>query len=200
MIFGFNTDVKCGDLVYHVQSEARKAEQLLQTQVFVRGRCLGKHAVSYAEQAARADFSEDVMHELLKEQHRRIVEATRDGQVASVIQVTDPAAAAAAAPASHTSIQGGLAINKVSSSVQEGAVVLKFAITDGGHPVAGAELAARLEHPAAAPLESKSTTGADGAAEVTFAVTRAVLAEGVITLQATHGAHTVTRHIRPRKA
>ena len=48
MIFGFNTDVKHGDTIYHVQSEARESEQLLQTQVFVRGRCIGKKATSYA--------------------------------------------------------------------------------------------------------------------------------------------------------
>ncbi|PYX39799.1 MAG: hypothetical protein DMG81_08415 [Acidobacteria bacterium] len=46
MIFGFNTDVKQGDTVYHVQSEARENELILQTQVFVRGRCIGKRATS----------------------------------------------------------------------------------------------------------------------------------------------------------
>ena len=38
--------------VYHVQSEAREGELLLQTQVFVRGRCIGKRASSYADKAA----------------------------------------------------------------------------------------------------------------------------------------------------
>ena len=42
MIFGFNTDIKHEDTVYHVQSEARENELTLQTQVFVRGRCIGK--------------------------------------------------------------------------------------------------------------------------------------------------------------
>src|ERR1700722_19120603 len=51
MIFGFNTDIKHDGTVYHVQSEAREHELLLQTQVFVRGRCIGKHAVSYADKA-----------------------------------------------------------------------------------------------------------------------------------------------------
>ena len=54
MIFGFNTDVKHGDTVYHVQSEARENELLLQTQVFVRGRCIGKRATSYADKAAES--------------------------------------------------------------------------------------------------------------------------------------------------
>ena len=49
MIFGFNTDIKHNDTVYHVQSEARENELLLQTQVFVRGRCVGKRATPYAD-------------------------------------------------------------------------------------------------------------------------------------------------------
>jgi len=72
MIFGFNTDVKVGDTVYHVQSEARKHDQLLQTQVFVRGRCIGKKATSYTEQIASPDFNDDRMHEMLKSQHKFI--------------------------------------------------------------------------------------------------------------------------------
>ena len=54
MIFGFNTDVKHGDTIYHVQSEARESELLLQTQVFVRGRCIGKRATSYASKPSEA--------------------------------------------------------------------------------------------------------------------------------------------------
>ena len=33
-IFGFNTDVKLADVVYHVQSEARQQDLLLQTLIF----------------------------------------------------------------------------------------------------------------------------------------------------------------------
>ena len=46
MIFALNTDVKHGDTIYHVQNEAREGERLLQTQVFVRGRYIGKIATS----------------------------------------------------------------------------------------------------------------------------------------------------------
>ena len=57
MIFGFNTDVKHGDTIYHVQSEARESELLLQTQVFVRGRCVGKKATSYAARASDGNLA-----------------------------------------------------------------------------------------------------------------------------------------------
>jgi len=89
MIFGFNTDVKVGDTVYHVQSEARKADQLLQTQVFVRGRCIGKKATSYAEKVGSPDFNDDRMHEMLKAQHKTILEAVRENRVEGLLEKSD---------------------------------------------------------------------------------------------------------------
>ena len=81
VIFGFNTDVKHADAVYHVQSEARQHELLLQTQIFVKGRCIGKRATSYARQADQPGFSEEQMHEMLKNQHRHFVAAAREGKL-----------------------------------------------------------------------------------------------------------------------
>ena len=85
MIFGFNTDVKHGDTVYHVQSEANSASQQLLTTVFVQGRCLGKKSSSYAEQAAQPDCNDQKIHEILKEQYRRVRDAIREGHVEQVI-------------------------------------------------------------------------------------------------------------------
>ena len=66
MIFGFNTDVKHGDTIYHVQSEAREGELLLQTQVFVRGRCVGKKATSYGPKPAEAPTGDAQKEQLLR--------------------------------------------------------------------------------------------------------------------------------------
>lgn len=88
MIFGFNTDVKHGDTLYHVQSEARQSSHLLQTMVFVSGRCVGKRATSYGEYAATPEFSEDRMHELLKEQHLFVVDAIKEGKLEVALQST----------------------------------------------------------------------------------------------------------------
>jgi hypothetical protein len=81
VIFGFNTDVRREGTVYHVQSEARTNESLLETQVFVGGRCLGKRATSYAGAQQRPGFSEDQIHDLLKNQHKRFVAAVREGRI-----------------------------------------------------------------------------------------------------------------------
>ncbi len=81
MIFGFNTDVKFADTVYHVQSEARQHELVLQTLVFLKGRCIGKRTASYAEQTKQPGFSEEHMHDLLKDQHKHFVAAVREGRI-----------------------------------------------------------------------------------------------------------------------
>lgn len=99
MIFGFNTDVKYGAAVYHVQSEARENELLLQTQVFVKGRCIGKRATSYAGRMQEPGFSDDQMHELLKDQHRRMVEAVRAGRIEAELGVSGPGVSTATMPA-----------------------------------------------------------------------------------------------------
>src|ERR1700733_4626084 len=85
MIFGFNTDVKHEDTVYHVQSEARESELLLQTQVFVRGRCIGKRATSYSGQAAESRFTDQQKEQILREQHRLVLDSIRDGRVDGVL-------------------------------------------------------------------------------------------------------------------
>lgn len=98
VIFGFNTDVKYGSTVYHVQSEARNHESLLQSQIFVKGRCIGKRATPYPEKEDPAGCSEEKLHELLKQQHRRLVEAARAGRIEEELD-GEPAAAPVAAPA-----------------------------------------------------------------------------------------------------
>src|SRR5436305_14762283 len=77
MIFGFNTDVKHDESVYHVQSEARKADLLLQTMVFVKGHCIGKYASSYAEQVGNPGFSEEHIHDLWKKQYREELDVVK---------------------------------------------------------------------------------------------------------------------------
>src|SRR5215472_15086442 len=84
MIFGFNTDIKHQDTVYHVQSEAREADLLLQTQVFVKGRCIGKRATPYREQAQSPDFTDQKKEQILREQHRLVLDAIRDGRLEEV--------------------------------------------------------------------------------------------------------------------
>lgn len=76
MIFGFNTEVVLGPTCYHLQSEFRARERLLQTQVFVSGQCVGKVTKQPAANLTEADCQQ-----ALKEQHRAAVAAAREGKI-----------------------------------------------------------------------------------------------------------------------
>ncbi len=193
MIFGFNTDTKVGDTVYHVQSEARQNDLLLQTQVFVRGQCIGKRASSYADQAAHPGFTDEHMHELLKTQHRMVLEAVRSGKMEGTVghnmEIQD------------TTGQG-LAIRWVNSDAAyiDSVVVMKFVVTDAGAAVEGAQLTSRLALSSDAPVYSQTSTDASGAAEMKLALDAAALHEAAILVQAQHGEKSATRKFRLRKA
>jgi len=88
MIFGFNTDVKFGDTVYHVQTEAHRASQSFLSTIFVKGQCIGKKSEPYAEKGD--DQSDQQLHELLKELHRTVVEAIREGRLEEILKPPGP--------------------------------------------------------------------------------------------------------------
>ena len=193
MIFGFNTDTKVGDTVYHVQSEARQNDLLLQTQVFVRGQCIGKRASSYADQASHPGFTDEQMHELLKSQHRMVLEAVRGGKMEGTVghnlEIQD------------TNGQG-LAIRWLNPDVvfADSSVVMKFAVTDAGAAVEGAKLTSRFAVSNDAPIHSQASTDASGAAEMKLVLDESALREAAILVQAEHGEKSATRKFRLRKA
>src|SRR6266545_3525294 len=196
MIFGFNTDIKHDDTVYHVQSEARQAEQLLQTQVFVRGRCIGKHANSYAAHHSRPDFSDDKMHELLKEQHRSVIDAIRAGTLDELFgHMSTPAsqpkpAETAGSPESQFTLE----FLNPDALAADGAVVLRFRVAEDSSCVSGARLISKLSAPALSqPVFSQATTGSDGVGELRIALNGSTPAEASVLVQATLDGRTATR-------
>src|SRR5258708_9310947 len=53
---------------------------LLKTQVFVRGRCIGKRATPYPQQ-----FTDQHKEQILRDQHRLVLDSIRDGLVEHVL-------------------------------------------------------------------------------------------------------------------
>ncbi len=191
MIFGFNTDVKHEDTVYHVQSEARQAEHLLQTQVFVRGRCIGKHASPYS--AGPGDSSSDPqIEQLLREQHRIVLDAVRAGRVESVLDKTDPSTLAVA----PLDVQWLNAADAYSSSQ----LLLHLRVTEGDTAIAGAELVSRLQSEGREPVYQQAVTEASGLADIQFAADEATLATSLVLVQVKLQGRTATRKFQFRKA
>ena len=197
MIFGFNTDIRHADTVYHVQSEAREAEQSLQTQVFVKGRCIGKRAVPYGSSAQGkigASSNDQEREKMLRELHREVLDAIREGKLDSILDKRDtPETLAAMKELDLQWINAG----SVHSS---GALTMQIRVTDGGATVPGARLTLRLARPDAAPYYAQVLTDAQGNAEMNFQVDEKSLADSSVLVQASFDGRTATRKFQLREA
>ena len=193
MIFGFNTDVKHGDTIYHVQSEAREGELLLQTQVFVRGRCIGKRAKSYASKANEAQFGDAQKEQQLREQHRLVLDAIREGKLDNVL---DHPEAENLASVKELDVEW---LNSESICVDQ-SLIMQLRVTEGGAAASGARLTFRLARPGAAPFYTQAVADSGGAAEVKIEVEEATLADSSLLVQANFEGRTATRKFVLRKA
>jgi len=193
MIFGFNTDVKHGDTVYHVQSEARESELLLQTQVFVRGRCVGKRAISYADKVSQGGFSDQQKEQMLRDQHRLVLDAIRDGKLDVALDKRDTPETLAAVKELDLE---WLNANSVHADRQ---LVMRLRVTDGGSAAKGARLTFRFARPDAAPFYSQVTTDDGGQAEMKLEMEEASLPDASVLVQAKYGDRTATRKFQLRK-
>jgi hypothetical protein len=187
MIFGFNTDVKHEDTVYHVQSEARENELLLQTQVFVRGRCIGKRAISYADKAAESGFTDQQKEQILRDQHRLVLDSIRDGRVEGVLDKS-------VAPETLAAIKE-LDVHwlNAGSVHSDRNLTLRLRVTEGGR------LTVRFARPGAAPFYTQVVTGSDGDAEMKIDADEASLPDSAVLVQANYSGRTATRKFHLRK-
>ncbi len=192
MIFGFNTDVKHGDTIYHVQSEARESELLLQTQVFVRGRCIGKKATSYAATAAEAQFGD----------------ARRSNSSASSIARCWTRSAKASWTTFSTirnrSPGRGERTGRAMAECRLGSCQPQPYHAVARHRRrlgrAGARLTFRFARPGAAPFYTQAVTDSGGGAEIKIEVEEAALPDSSVLVQANYEGRTATRKFALRKA
>ena len=192
MIFGFNTDVKHQDTVYHVQSEAREHERVLQTQVFVRGRCIGKLATPYRSEQ-RDDTSEKQLEQSLRTQHKSVLDAIREGRLEGVLGRPDQEVPKA---------PSGLKLQWTNSDSLRSAegLMVRIVVSEGEAPVEGAKVTARLKRAEGEPLYSQATTDSSGAADLKLGAAESGLLGSDILVQAAHGGRVVTRKFRLRKS
>jgi hypothetical protein len=193
MIFGFNTDVKQGDTVYHVQSEARENELILQTQVFVRGRCIGKRATPYAEKLAQGDFTDQQKEQILREQHRLVLDAIREDRLDSVLDRRETTETLASVK------ELDLQWVNADSVHPDTSLMMKLRVTEGGSVVEGARLTFRFARPDAAPFYTQATTDQGGQAEIKVDIDESALPDASVLVQANFSGRTATRKFRLRK-
>jgi hypothetical protein len=189
-IFGYNTDVRHAEVVYHVQSEARQNDLLLQTLIYVKGQCVGKQAFSYAAQTLQTDFSEAAIHELLKAQHKGMVDAIQEGRMESVLAL-------------HSEIYDvggeGLVLNWINSrdQSQSGIVSMRFQVLEKGQPASGADVILLPSVPLGG--EQLAHTKADFSGHAELQVNIAALSEPAVIARTSRGGKSATRKFRFRK-
>ena len=92
MITGFNTDIRHGDRVFHVQTEDRGiGNPIVESLVYVGGQILLSKRSAYADLVAEGQVDEKAVRQLMDLQHRRIIEAIRRGRFDAAASVgTEP--------------------------------------------------------------------------------------------------------------
>jgi hypothetical protein len=216
MIFGFNTDIRHEDTVYHVQSEAREGEHLLQTQVFVRGRCIGKRAIPDGSNSSQGIGSENMSssartdetnssevksssndqdkERMLRELHREVLDAIREGKLDSILDKRDTPETLAAVK------ELDLEWINAKSVHSGGTLTMHIRVTDGTATAPGARLTLRFARPNAAPYYAQVLTDPAGNAQMNIHVDEESLAESSVTVQASFDGRTVTRKFKLREA
>lgn len=190
-IFGFNTDVKHAEVVYHVQSEARQNDLLLQTLVFVKGQCVGKRTVSYARQVSQPEFSTEAIHELLKSQHKTVLDAIQEGRLENELgngsEVQDVGGS-------------GLSLQWTAAPAGDAATLpVIFRVLDSGNPAAGAEIIVRGVIASDGLELARGAADDAGTAELSIPLTDEVLVRGAVMVQAMRQGKSVTRKFRLKR-
>jgi len=140
MSSGFNTDVRVGDQVFHVQTEDRgPAYPAIDTAVYQNGRVLHRRSSSYEQFVDSQEFSNDELRRRVESQHRAVIDDLRSGALDAEIA----AAAQQAARASGIQVQ----LLNPSSWLSGGNVSLDLEILRraDGQPEPGAEVEAVIE-------------------------------------------------------
>ncbi len=159
MIFGFNTDIKVRETIYHVQTELREQERRLESQVFVSGRCIGKRSTPLPPDDAEKDTQE-----MARAQHRWIVEAVREGFVDDVLN-------------QESALE--LVVQFLGSKRISGEkVLLRFRVLSGGSVAPSAQVGARWKMESGSGTLESTVTNETGVAEM-----RLSLADGVAELE-----------------
>lgn len=81
MITGFNTDVRSGDKVFHVQTEDKGAQKpVIVSLIYQKGMILDSYRTPYDAFQKSPRFSEILLRQILECQHRQLVLAIKNGQ------------------------------------------------------------------------------------------------------------------------
>jgi hypothetical protein len=190
MLFGHNTNVKMGEITYHVQTEDRGATNaLIDTTVYFHGRVLHRRTNNYFDLLPLNSNSEQALKERLDEQHRAVVEELRTGALHLPLpqETKSPTGANVSSAASVPKVLTLVLINsKTWLAGKHATLDVSVQNRESGEAVNHARIVARVEGVAGS-NEFKTETGIDGRAQLEFEMPRISGSEPVLVIEAFDG-------------
>jgi len=191
MVFGHNTNVKLGTVVYHVQTEDRGASHaLIDTTVYYRGRVLHRRTNSYFDLLPLDGDREQALKLRLDEQHRTVLEEMRAGVIQlSIPRAEGPAGEALAIPPEpparpETTRKLRVELTNAKSWLTGKRASLQISVNEeNGEPAAGAEVQAQIEG-SVEPLVYAAEAGESGQAQIEFEMPKIGGAEAALAIRA----------------
>lgn len=193
MVSGHNTNLRVGNIIFHVQTEDRgEAHTLIDTTVYYRGRVLHRRTNNYFDLLPLNEDRQQALKLRLDEQHRTVIEEIRCGAlqlaIPPAVDVTHPAAQASPGqpqqpPTGSEPRKLLLELTNAKSWLSGKRAMLLISVRDqNGEPVLGAEIKVEIEG-----SENGSAclaeTGAQGHALIEFDMPRIASPEAALVIQ-----------------
>jgi hypothetical protein len=160
--------------------------------VFVRGRCIGKRATPYGDKLA-GGFTDQQKEHGLRDQHRLVLDAIRDGRLDDILDKRETPETLAAVK--ELDVQW-LNANSVHADRN---LTMRLRVTESGSGVPGARLTVRFARPDAAPFYAQMVTDPAGDTEMKIEVDESTLPDSSVLVQASYSGRTATRKFQLRK-
>ena len=183
MLFGHNTNVKVGEITYHVQTEDRGVTNaLIDTTVYFHGRVLHRRTNNYFDLLPLNAKSEQSLKQRLDDQHASVVDELRTGALHLPLP-QETKSPTAAVPKVLTLVL----INSKTWLVGKRATLdVSVQNRESGEAVNHARIVARIDGTADS-KEFKTETGIDGRAQLEFEIPRVSGADPALVIEAMHG-------------
>lgn len=179
MSFGFNSEVRVGDVVCHVQTECHYAPHpQIETLAYCRGQIIHRRTSAIPQHDGPLDSVDLALRSRVESQHRSVMDALRGGQI-----IIPPDGTGV-----PSDFSGGIHVRlrNANSWLKKGMAFLEVEVirTDNGHPVCEASVEAHLE---GAEQETRFTgvTDADGLARFQFPLPPMKLDGAALVIRAT---------------
>ena len=191
MNFGFNSNVRVGDALYHVQTEDRgPAHPFLDTVVYLSGRVVHKRSTNY-QNFARGMAEKSLtlwLRDRLSQQHREVIADLEAGTIPAPGKeriVTDAGGAPAAPAGDHLDLR----LRNPKTWFAAGEVILEIELFDANskEPIGDADVQACLEHDRHRIPCTEASTDASGCATLRFPMPADVAEGSALVVRATDG-------------